>query len=119
MNNADAPPSQNMAAMEVRQQTAIGGRRNILILHTDQQRYDSLGCTGSRCARTPNLVRVPWRETPPRIDRTVSNVDVMPTLLAQAGIDPPACVQGQDIFDPTGEGGGEAFVYCAGRVSAW
>ncbi len=30
-------------------------RPNILILHTDQQRFDSLGCTGSPSARTPNL----------------------------------------------------------------
>lgn len=28
---------------------------NVLILHTDQQRFDSLGCTGSISARTPNL----------------------------------------------------------------
>ncbi|MFP4028460.1 MAG: sulfatase [Candidatus Brocadiia bacterium] len=28
---------------------------NVLILHTDQQRYPSLGCTGNPTARTPNL----------------------------------------------------------------
>ena len=28
---------------------------NILILHTDQQRYDSLGCTGNPFAITPNI----------------------------------------------------------------
>ena len=31
---------------------------NILILHTDQQRYDSLGCTGNPHAVTPNLDRL-------------------------------------------------------------
>ncbi len=31
---------------------------NILIIHTDQQRYDSLGCTGNACARTPNIDRL-------------------------------------------------------------
>jgi len=31
---------------------------NILILHTDQQRYDSLGCMGNSYARTPNLDRL-------------------------------------------------------------
>ncbi len=30
-------------------------RPNILILHTDQQRFDSLGCTGSPSAHTPHL----------------------------------------------------------------
>ena len=30
-------------------------KKNVIILHTDQQRYDSLGCTGNRYARTPNL----------------------------------------------------------------
>lgn len=29
--------------------------RNVIILHTDEQRYDSLGCTGDPCARTPHL----------------------------------------------------------------
>ncbi len=33
-------------------------RPNILILHTDQQRYDSLGCMGNTYARTPNLDRL-------------------------------------------------------------
>ena len=33
-------------------------RPNILILHTDQQRYDSLGCTGNPHARTPNIDRL-------------------------------------------------------------
>ncbi len=30
-------------------------RRNILFITTDQQRYDSLGCTGNRVARTPHV----------------------------------------------------------------
>lgn len=30
-------------------------RRNVLIIHTDQQRYDSMGCTGNSTAETPNL----------------------------------------------------------------
>jgi arylsulfatase A-like enzyme len=33
-------------------------RPNVLVLHADQQRYDSLGCTGNPHARTPNLDRL-------------------------------------------------------------
>ncbi|MBU0608604.1 MAG: sulfatase-like hydrolase/transferase [Armatimonadetes bacterium] len=29
--------------------------QNVILLHTDQQRYDSLGCTGNALARTPHL----------------------------------------------------------------
>ncbi len=32
--------------------------KNVLILHTDQQRYDSMGCTGNATAETPNLDRL-------------------------------------------------------------
>ncbi len=32
--------------------------RNVLIIHTDQQRYDSLGCTGIPHADTPNIDRL-------------------------------------------------------------
>ena len=31
---------------------------NVLVIHTDQQRYDSLGCSGNPYARTPNLDRL-------------------------------------------------------------
>jgi len=34
------------------------GRPNIVIFHTDQQRYDSLGCTGNVLADTPNIDRL-------------------------------------------------------------
>lgn len=37
---------------------ADGTRPNILILMTDQQRYDSLGCYGFAAAHTPNLDRL-------------------------------------------------------------
>jgi len=30
-------------------------KKNIILFHTDQQRWDSLGCYGNRAARTPNL----------------------------------------------------------------
>lgn len=33
-------------------------RPNVLIIHTDQQRYDSLGCTGNQHAVTPNIDRL-------------------------------------------------------------
>ena len=33
-------------------------RKNVILLHTDQQRGDSLGCTGNPFARTPNLDRL-------------------------------------------------------------
>jgi arylsulfatase A-like enzyme len=32
--------------------------KNVIVLHTDQQRYDSLGCMGNGYARTPNLDRL-------------------------------------------------------------
>ena len=36
----------------------MGQRPNVLVLHTDQQRFDSLGSSGNPCARTPNLDRL-------------------------------------------------------------
>lgn len=30
-------------------------KKNVILLHADQQRFDSLGCNGNRFARTPNL----------------------------------------------------------------
>ncbi len=33
-------------------------KSNVLLIHTDQQRYDSLGCTGNAYAHTPNLDRL-------------------------------------------------------------
>ena len=36
----------------------ICARPNILLLYTDQQRWDSLGCYGNRLAQTPNLDRL-------------------------------------------------------------
>jgi len=31
------------------------GRKNILVIMTDQQRWDSLGCCGADLARTPEV----------------------------------------------------------------
>jgi arylsulfatase len=36
----------------------FGARPNILLIMTDQQRFDSLGCTGAGWVRTPNLDRL-------------------------------------------------------------
>lgn len=33
-------------------------RQNVILLHADQQRYDSLGCNGNPLARTPHLDRL-------------------------------------------------------------
>ena len=30
-------------------------KKNVIILHTDQQRYDSLGCNGNPDAKTENI----------------------------------------------------------------
>ncbi|HUW18834.1 MAG TPA: sulfatase-like hydrolase/transferase [Sedimentisphaerales bacterium] len=38
--------------------SSAANRPNILILMTDQQRYDSLGCYGSEAVKTPNLDRL-------------------------------------------------------------
>jgi arylsulfatase A-like enzyme len=63
----------------------------------------------------PFLLRVPWRDLPARIDRTMSNVDVMPTLLSAAGIAPPALSQGRNILDPPEAGEpARAFACCSG-----
>lgn len=32
--------------------------KNVILLHTDQQRADSLGCMGNAYARTPNIDRL-------------------------------------------------------------
>ncbi len=34
------------------------GHRNVLIIHTGRQTYDSLGCTGNPRADTPNIDRL-------------------------------------------------------------
>ena len=38
-------------------------QKNILIVHTDQQRYDSLGSSGNPFAQTPNLDRLAYEST--------------------------------------------------------
>lgn len=40
-----------------------GGRPNVILIHTDQQRADSLGCMGNRFARTPNIDALAGRGT--------------------------------------------------------
>lgn len=37
---------------------AVVPRKNVIVIHTDQQRADSLGCMGNRFARTPHLDRL-------------------------------------------------------------
>ena len=39
-------------------ENANNTRKNVIILHTDQQRADSMGCMGNGFARTPNLDRL-------------------------------------------------------------
>lgn len=64
-------------------------RKNVLVLHTDQQRYDSLGCTGNRFARTPHLDALAGEGTV--FDRHVtSNTICMPSRASLlTGLYPP------------------------------
>jgi len=64
-------------------------RKNVLILHTDQQRYDSLGCSGNAYARTPNIDRLAAEST--RFTRHIaSNPVCMPSRASlMTGLYPP------------------------------
>ncbi|MEY3274935.1 MAG: Arylsulfatase precursor [Verrucomicrobiota bacterium] len=50
--------------------------------------------------RTPIMVRWPGHARPGRIDHPVSSLDLYPTLLRCAGIEPPPGHQGIDLLDP-------------------
>lgn len=50
--------------------------------------------------RSPILIRWPGRIPPARVDRPVSAVDLMPTLLAAVGAPVPPGLPGVDLFDP-------------------
>jgi len=56
-NKRDTQTDQSSKSRE--RSTSIKGysakKKNVLIIHTDQQRYDSMGCTGNSTAETPNL----------------------------------------------------------------
>ena len=47
--------------------------------------------------RVPFVMRAPGAGLPHRVDAPMSNVDVLPTLAALAGLPPPEYVQGRDI----------------------
>ena len=49
--------------------------------------------------RTPILLRWPGRIRPGRLDVPVSSVDLMPTILAAAGVSPPEGLPGLDLRD--------------------
>src|SRR5262249_30243510 len=49
--------------------------------------------------RTPLLIRWPGRVKPARYDDLVSPIDVVPTILAAAGIEPPPEMQGLSLLD--------------------
>lgn len=59
----------------------------------------------------PCILRVPWAELPPRVDRPMSNCDVLPSLLGRTEVPVPDGVQGADVLG-AGEGDDHrAFVY--------
>ncbi len=63
----------------------------------------------------PFMARIPWmKHAPSHVDRVMSNCDLMPTVLAQAGLDCPEYLHGRDIFQVIA-GGHEhrAAVYCS------
>lgn len=49
--------------------------------------------------RTPMIVRRPGKIKPATIDKPVSSIDVAPTILAAAGIEKPADMQGLNLLD--------------------
>jgi arylsulfatase A-like enzyme len=58
----------------------------------------------------PCIVRAGWRDSAPRrVDTVMSNTDVMPSVLAEAGVEAGEGVQGRDIFE-VGPGEHRAFV---------
>ncbi len=64
--------------------------RNVLLIHTDQQRWDSLGCMGNPCVRTPNIDRLA-SESSVFTRHVVSNAVCMPSRATlMTGLYPPA-----------------------------
>lgn len=63
----------------------------------------------------PFIVRAPWmRDRPGRVETTMSNCDVLPTVLARAGVPLPEHVQGRDIFEVVRSAGEHrAYAYCS------
>ena len=55
--------------------------------------------------RTPVMLRLPGRTRPGRYDDLVSTIDLAPTILAAAGVKPPAEMSGLDLL-PTAGGKG-------------
>jgi arylsulfatase A-like enzyme len=68
---------------------------NVIIIHTDQQRYDSMGCTGNRHAETPHLDALAEQST--LFSRhIVSNTICMPSRASlMTGLYPP----GHGVWD--------------------
>ena len=58
-------------------------QKNILVLHTDQQRYDCLGCNGNPYVRTPHIDQLAAEGT--RFTRHISGNPVPTPSLRQAG----------------------------------
>lgn len=57
--------------------------------------------------RTPIMIRWPGKIAPARVDRPVTSVDLMPTLLKAAGIAVPAGLPGIDLTDAAAVSGRE------------
>ena len=51
-------PLQAPAARGADVEPAAAARPNVVLVITDDQRYDTLGCTGHPAARTPNIDRL-------------------------------------------------------------
>ncbi len=68
--------------------------------------------------RTPILVRLPGKITPRTCDAPVSAIDIAPTVLKAAGMEPPSPLQGVDLLDDKAVSGqraifGEIFTHNA------
>jgi arylsulfatase A-like enzyme len=67
----------------------------------------------------PFILRAPGADLPSRVDRVMSNADVMPTLLALAGIDAPQYLQGCDVRMRLSDVVHHALVYCSTADPQW
>ncbi|MHC5034078.1 MAG: sulfatase/phosphatase domain-containing protein, partial [Planctomycetota bacterium] len=61
----------------------------------------------------PFVLRVPGADLPSRVGMPMSNADVLPTLAALCGVEPPEHIHGADIIPAIGTAEGRrAFAYC-------
>ena len=76
-------------------------RPNILFLHTDQHRFDYMGCAGANFMNTPNLDRLAERGL--RFNNCFSNslvetIDLNPTICDLAGLSRQSNIDARSLY---------------------